>query len=121
MFLPLPGRSFREATTVATLAPFVIAGRLTEMWLGSGSPNPSHAREATLMVTEKLSAAAESMIAMNLAAMRLGFAASFGLMQAGLRSGLAGRVDGVVAAGLRPYSRRVAANHRRLSQRDGGG
>jgi hypothetical protein len=115
MLIPFP-KSVGEAATVALFAPLVVFNRSAALWIDAMQPGGARSREAERMVTEKIAAAMESAAAVNLAVMRIGIDVSLGTMRNGLRIASVASLDGVAAAGLRPYSRRVAANHRRLSR-----
>jgi hypothetical protein len=82
-----------EAWRFAAEAQQVVAARMMRFWANDASA----AREATVMVTEKMAAAAEAQMAAGLALMR-GQSLSTALARAAT-----------------PYRRRVRANHRRLS------
>lgn len=106
-------KSAAQLATIAVASPFVIASRMTGMWLDALSPTSGGEREKTRMVVEKIAASAESMAAAN---------AEFAkeAMKAGraFATGAPGwktlDVDAVVNASLKPYSKRVTSNARRL-------
>ncbi|MCE7026806.1 hypothetical protein [Jiella avicenniae] len=76
-------------------------------------PTARDEAEAIRMVDEKILATAESVIAVQTAIARASCEAVIAAMTG--RHG-ADRIDAIVSAGLRPYSKRVRANHRRLSR-----
>lgn len=82
-----------EAWRFGAQAQQVMALRMMRFWQGDASA----AREATVMVTEKMAAATEAQMAAGLALMR-GQSLSTALKRAST-----------------PYRRRVRANHRRLT------
>ena len=90
-------------------APMVISSRLQDFALSGGSP------EVSRMITEKLSAATESVMAVNVAMVKEGMIAATALAT-GTCAGLAGSSDRVAVAALKPYGKRVRANARRLSE-----
>ncbi|MBP0614620.1 hypothetical protein [Jiella mangrovi] len=108
-------KSVAELTTLATLSPFVIASRVGQLWFAMATaPTARDKAEATQMVSEKMAATGEAVIAVQTAmAKAVGDA---------VISSITGRrqpgnpMDAVFQAGLRPYSKRVRSNHRRLSR-----
>ena len=104
-------RQVALAGGLAALGPasgYVVAARLARMTAEAGVPTSDGAREAERMVTEKVSAAFEGVVAANRVLSGVAFApnplAAAGMMLA------AGE------AALRPARRRVRANARRLSR-----
>jgi hypothetical protein len=94
-------------------APMVVAARMGPLALFSADAAKAQA-EMTRMVTEKMAAAAESLIALQFAMVQETMRASMRLApisEAGAAHAAASRV---VASSLRPYGRRVRANARRL-------
>lgn len=93
-------------------APYVIASRMS-MFSGMSVGSPVAAQtEMTRMVTEKMVAATESMMAMQLALAReMMRAATATARRPDMRP-----VGRIVASGTRPYGKRVRANARRLSR-----
>ncbi|MCQ0988116.1 hypothetical protein [Jiella marina] len=101
--------------TLAALSPFVIGTRVTRMWFAfATAPTMKDKREAMEMVSEKVEATGEAIIAMNnaltLAAGEVALAAVSG------RHRSTNDVDAVVAAGLKPFTTKLKSNHRRLSK-----
>lgn len=89
-------------------AGFVMATRLSQMAMEAGSPTPAGVAEAQRMVSEKVSAVFEGGVAASRVLSRMTCATS-PIAAAGL----------MVAAGeaaMKPASRRVRANARRLSR-----
>ncbi|MGY5805157.1 hypothetical protein [Rhizobium hainanense] len=102
-----------DLATLWLQAPVVIAIRLQQMWMDAltGSVN---ATEMNRMVSEKMMAAAESAAAVNAEMMQQGLA----LLTATSHSRQSARrvADAVAEAAIKPYSRRVRSNARRLSK-----
>ena len=94
-------------------APMVISSRMQDFALSGGSA--TGAAEVSRMITEKLSAATESVMAVNMAMANEGMIAATALAT-GTCAGLAGASDRVAVAALKPYGKRVRANARRLSE-----
>jgi hypothetical protein len=94
-------------------APMVISSRLQDFALSGGSP--SGAAEVSRMITEKFSAATESVMAVGMAMTNEGMIAATALAT-GTCAGLAGASDRVAVAALKPYGKRVRANALRLSE-----
>jgi hypothetical protein len=103
-----------EMTTLMMMSPFVIGARLTRFWASAASPRASDREEAVQMVSEKMQALGESVVAMNLAAVET-------MTQAALQTATGSfpsvnHGDAIFSAGLKPYSQRVRANRKRLSR-----
>ncbi|MGY5775375.1 hypothetical protein [Rhizobium sp. LEGMi135b] len=102
-----------DLATLWLQAPVVIAIRLQQMWMDAltGGVN---ATEMNRMVSEKMMAAAESAAAVNAEMMQQGLA----LLTATSHSRQSVRrvADAVAEAAIKPYSRRVRSNARRLSK-----
>ncbi|WP_085025401.1 hypothetical protein [Ensifer aridi] len=95
-------------------APMVIAARTQAMAVAAMTGSATDYVEASRMVTEKMAAAAESVVACNVALAKEGMGAA-----AALALGKIGRGAGhkrIASAALRPYAKRVRANARRLSK-----
>ncbi|NDW05033.1 hypothetical protein [Jiella pacifica] len=96
------------------MSPFVIASRVGQLWFAMATaPTARDEAEAIRMVDEKIVATAEAVIAVQTAIARAAGEAAIAAMT-GRRS--ANPMDAIVSAGLRPYAKRVRANHRRLSR-----
>ena len=100
------------------LSPMVMAARMPILMYESLNPDPSRRNETNRMVTEKISAAQEGMLAAQVA---FGRAAAentismlFGRMP---RSSAHDTAEAMVQAGLAPAARVVRANARRLTKR----
>ena len=104
-----------ELTNLATLAPLVMAARMRGFWMTAASPTARLQREASLMVTEKIQAVAESLAAMSLAMVGIGIESALAFDRNGLRMNFMDDMDRIAAAGLRPYSKKVRANRKRLA------
>lgn len=110
--LDLWKRQAALAGGVAAMAPFagfVFANRITQMATEFGSPSPAGVREAERMISEKMAAVFES-----------GAAASrvlSGLVDARSPVAAAGVMVAAGEAALRPVTRTVRANARRLSRK----
>ncbi|WP_188906329.1 hypothetical protein [Aureimonas endophytica] len=110
-----PSNMASEALALATLSPLVIASRLTGLWFDAYAPTTRWRREAMLMVSEKVQAFNESLVAMQLTALRMGL--DYGMAPATPASGpdLLRDLDRLVTAGLHPYVVKVRENRRRLA------
>lgn len=100
-----------DLATLWLQAPVVIAIRLQQMWIDALTGNVN-AAEMNRMVSEKMMAAAESAVAVNTAMVQQGLAALTAAGAASQRS----MADAVAHAAIKPYSRRVRSNVRRLSK-----
>lgn len=108
-------RSLRlDATTLWFEAPFVIAVRLQEMQMAALTGRTQDVTELHRMVSEKIAATAESMMAVNVALWKAAFDNTMRLMTGGLASG---HGTAIASAALRPYGKRVRSNARRLSRK----
>lgn len=108
-------KSAAEMATLMSVSPFVIASRMAEMWLTAGNPTEKSNREATEMVTEKIAAIGESAVAMQMAMATIALETATSAMTGVMRRN-ENDADTVLAAGLKPYSKRAKANHARLSR-----
>jgi hypothetical protein len=99
------------------LTPFVMASRMPILWFEALNPDPSRREETNRMVSEKIVAAQEGMVAAQLAlGMAVGenmAAMAFGLKP---RNTPRGAASAMVRASLAPAARRVRANARRLAK-----
>lgn len=104
-------RANADLATLAFTAPMVMGARMAGMWLNTLSPTAMGDRENTLMVSEKMSAGVESVMAINTAIASQMMAAAM----------VPWRVSydphAIVAASIRPYAKRVSSNARRLSRK----
>src|SRR5690606_29846781 len=104
------GRQFRrDAFSLWLEAPLVIAMRCHEMGMAALTGSTQNTAEMTRMVTEKMAAATESVVAAN-------FAVAKAMMTAASPEATARAVS---QAALKPYGKRVRRNVRRLSARKG--
>lgn len=101
-----------ELTSLALLTPLVAGARMTQFFMHAASPRARDRREAEQMVTEKMMAMGESLVAMNMATTNALVAASLAAMTGVARD--VDDADAILHAGLLPYSNRVRANRRRL-------
>jgi hypothetical protein len=108
-----PHRLRLDTATLWFDAPFVIALRLHQMQLAAMTGKTQDVAELQRMVSEKVAAAAESGMAVNLALWK---AALDGTMRLMTGSG-SGHGTAIAAAALKPYGKRVRSNARRLSRR----
>lgn len=102
----------RDITALWLQAPMVIATRTQAMAMAAMTGSATDYAEASRMVTEKMAAAAECAVAANLALMKEGMNAAAAIAT-GRKAPKAGH-HRVAAAALRPYTKRVRANARRL-------
>jgi hypothetical protein len=114
-----------QLMTLSRHAPSVVSQRMLRM--GDPAPNATDRRDLDRMGAEKLSALQEGWMAMTMQAFQLQQRAWATLLQAAWtpwqpgtplqwwRRGVAD-VDAIWAAGLRPATRQVSANARRLSR-----
>ena len=108
-------RSAAEFATLATLSPLVIASRVGQLWFAMATaPTAKDKAEAVRMVSEKLAATGEAVIAVQGAMAKAAGDAVLSTMTGHRPRG--NPVDDVLLAGLTPYSKRVRSNHRRLSK-----
>jgi hypothetical protein len=111
----VPVGAHADLATLAFTAPFVIASRMTGMWLNVLSPTAKGDRENSMMVNEKVLAGFDSIAAMNLSIAKQMTDAAMAPL-----SGMTPRQFDpqlVFAASLRPYAKRVTSNARRLSRK----
>ena len=103
-----------DAATLWFEAPFVIAVRLQEMQMAALTGKSQDVTELHRMISEKIAAAAESVVAVNVALWKAAFDNTMRLMTGGTASG---HGTAIASAALRPYGKRVRSNARRLSRR----
>jgi hypothetical protein len=100
------------------LSPMVMAARMPILMYESLNPDPSRRNETNRMVTEKVAAAQEGMLAAQIAFGRAvtenAISMLFGRMP---RSTPQNTAEAMVQAGLAPAARQVKANARRLTKR----
>lgn len=107
-------KTVAQISTLAMMSPMVIGTRMMNMWMSAASPSASDRAEAARMVSEKMLAAGESIVAMNMAAVQAATDAT--LAAATGRTRRVNDGDAIIAAGLKPYTKRVRANRKRLSR-----
>ncbi|THK37187.1 hypothetical protein EHS39_15280 [Ensifer sp. MPMI2T] len=103
----------RDLSALWFQAPMVIAARMQAMTIATMTGAATDYVEASRMVTEKMAATAESVVAAHVALIKEGIGAVATL--AGGKLPATGHKR-VTAAVLRPYAKRVRANARRLSK-----
>ncbi len=96
-------------------APMVMSTRIQDLAVSGMNGSTGGPTDVGQMITEKLSAAVESIMAVNMAMMGEGLIAATALAT-GTCAGLIGASDRVAVAALKPYGSRVRANARRLSE-----
>lgn len=109
----LPSR--RLSHDLATLwfqTPFVVAIRMQEMATVMMSGGTGDIAEFHRMVTEKMAAAAESVMAVNLQIYRQWISAMTATAHPSRRA-----ADAIAGSAIKPYSKRVRSNARRLSKK----
>ncbi|MEX6506863.1 hypothetical protein [Jiella sp. M17.18] len=104
-----------EVVTLLTMSPFIIGTRMMQFWMRAAStPTAGGDPEASRMVSEKIEAAGESLAAMNAAVAKAAGETVMAAMTGRPRA--VNDADAILTAGLKPFSKRVKANHRRLSR-----
>lgn len=111
-----PRRLRLDTATLWFEAPFVMALRIQQMQMAALTGKTQDAAEIQGMVSEKIAATAESVVAVNTALWRTAFDNSLRLMTGGKIS--LGETT-IASAALRPYGRHVRSNARRLSRKKG--
>ncbi|OBZ93989.1 hypothetical protein ADU59_19505 [Pararhizobium polonicum] len=104
-----------EFTSLWFQAPMVMSSRMQGLAASGMNGSTGGPAEIGQMITEKLSATVESVMAVNMAMVKEGTIAATA-MATGTFAGLAGASDRVAVAALKPYGKRVRANARRLSE-----
>ncbi|AYG59471.1 hypothetical protein [Rhizobium jaguaris] len=113
--------SRRLSNDLATLwfqAPMVIAMRTQQMWMAAMTGGTANAAEINRMVSEKMMAAAESAVAANIAMTQQNITAMTAMVTGGGTSSRRA-ADAVARATVKPYSKRVRSNVRRLTRQKG--
>jgi hypothetical protein len=88
------------------------------LWMMAIHPTPARRREARRMVAEKVAAACEGALAMQLESLRRARSLCVRALTGGITDGSLARAGrGILRAGTAPASRRVKANSRRLARR----
>ncbi len=109
-------RSRRLSDDLATLwieAPIVIGMRLSQMWMTALTGGGVNTAEFNRMITEKVTAAGESVIAANMALAEENIAAITAIAM-GRKTSARKAADSIAHAAVKPYSKRVRSNVRRL-------
>lgn len=106
--------SLLPMATLLLVSPIVIGTRMSQFW--TSPPTFPWARniEASTMVTEKVFATGESMIAVGAATAEVMTETVCAMMTGKAR--FANDLDTILTAGLTPYAERVAANQQRLTK-----
>lgn len=113
----MSSRSLRlDTATLWFEAPFVMALRMQQMQLAALAGKTHDAAELNRMVSEKMAAAAESALAVNMAIWRNAMDNTLRMMT-GSRT-LPGAAA-LTTAALKPYAKRVRSNARRLARKAG--
>ncbi len=97
-------------------APLVIAQRLPLLWLEAVGLSRAPQRESQRMVTEKLAAAVEGSIAVQVELQRIWWQSSMAVMRGMAPPGPVSASQRVTRAALAPAAKRVKSNMRRLSK-----
>jgi hypothetical protein len=109
-----PGLS-RDLASLWFEAPMVIAMRTQAAGVAMMTGNTKEMAEFNRMVTEKMSAAAESAMALNFAMMQQGMDAAFAIAAGRKPRSASSSAEKITAAAVKPYSKRVRSNVRRLT------
>ncbi len=97
------------------LAPFVIADRLPQLWFEALHPNPMVSDESQLIVTEKVAAFGEGIVAAQIKALSMPLDISLAMMKGASPMTAVMRAQrGVAEAAMRPVEKRVRHNAARL-------
>ncbi|MBD9647418.1 hypothetical protein M2267_001658 [Ensifer sp. KUDG1] len=108
-------RSLRlDAASLWFEAPFVIAVRLQEMQMAALTGKSQDVTELQRMISEKIAATAESVVAVNVALWKAAFDNTIRMMTGATASG---HGTAIASAALRPYGKRVRSNARRLQRK----
>ncbi|MAU96665.1 MAG: hypothetical protein CMP81_12370 [Fulvimarina sp.] len=108
-------KSTAELMSLATLSPLVIASRVGQLWFAMATaPTKKDKAEAVRMVSEKMEATGEALVAIQTAMAKAAGDAALSAMTGRRQRG--NPMDAVLMAGLMPYSKRVRSNHTRLSR-----
>ncbi|NTF61874.1 hypothetical protein G6K88_10710 [Agrobacterium rhizogenes] len=107
-----------DLATLWFQAPMVISMRLSQMWMTAMTGGGVNSTEINRMVSEKMMAAAESATATNMALAQQGIAAMTAMATGG-RVSSSRAADAIAQASVKPYSKRVRLNVRRLSKQKG--
>lgn len=97
--------------------PSIVAHRVRMLCMMVLNPTPRRRREATRMVTEKIEAACEGALAIQLETLKQAQSLCLDAWNAGLAGRLARAGRRIVQAGRAPANRRIRANGRRLGGR----
>jgi hypothetical protein len=98
-------------------APIVIAIRTQAMGMAVITGSTKEMAEFSRMVTEKAAAASESAMALNLSIAKQGMAAATAMATGRKPRSGAGAAAKIAHAAIKPFSKRVRANAKRLTKR----
>jgi hypothetical protein len=110
----------RDLASLWFEAPMVIAMRMQAAGIALMTGSTTQAAEFSRMVTEKISASAESAIALNHAMAQQGMDAALAVATGRMPRSAEKVAENITAAAVKPYSKRVRANARRLTARKDG-
>ncbi|MDI7863612.1 hypothetical protein MRS76_16775 [Rhizobiaceae bacterium n13] len=110
-------RISKDAVSLWFEAPFVIAIRMQQMQMAALTGNTKVLTEMNRMVTEKMAAAAESAVAVNVALSKEVFHAATRAATSGATAARSKKSQQkILSEALKPYGKRVRSNARRLSR-----
>ncbi|MGV1788967.1 hypothetical protein [Rhizobium sp. A37_96] len=104
-----------DLATLWIQAPMVMGMRMSQMWMTALTGGRVNTTEFNRMITEKVAAAGESFIAANMAMAEQNIAAMTA-MATGRNPSSHRAADSIAQAAVKPYSKRVRSNVRRLSK-----
>lgn len=120
MKMPFTPAFSRDIAVLWFQAPMVIAMRTQAMCMAMMTGSTKEMAEFNRMVTEKAAAAAESAIEANFAIARQGIAAASAMASGAVPASAAAAMSEIAHAAVKPYSKRVRSNTRRLSRKKKG-
>ncbi|OCI95809.1 hypothetical protein A6U86_16815 [Rhizobium sp. AC27/96] len=104
-----------DLATLWIQAPMVIGMRLSQMWMTAMMGGRVDTVEFSRMINEKMAAAGESVIAANTAMAEQNIAAMTAIAM-GRNASSHKAADAIAQAAIKPYTKRVRSNVRRLSK-----
>jgi hypothetical protein len=105
----------RDLASLWFEAPMVIAMRMQAAGIAVMTGNTKEVAEFNRMVTEKMSASAESAVALNFAMMQQGIDAASAMAAGRKPRSASSAAEQISEAAVRPYGKRVRSNVRRLT------